>query len=279
MKRVGPIFTSELLPVLDEKLITVLRSISKNEWFYQTIAPEWKVKDVAAHLLDGNIRSLSMLRDGYFGEQPGNINLNKDLVSFLNQLNADWISSMKRVSPAMIIELLEITGKEYCTILQSLDPFENALLPVAWAGETQSPNWFHIAREYTEKWHHQQQIRLAVDQAGPLYAKELYHPHLDTSMRALPFHYRGINGNAGEYIRIIITGEGGGEWNLYHDGVHWDLMSDITGRSVCEITIDGTIAWRLFTRGISRAEAVKYVIISGRPDLGEKIFDMLAVMA
>jgi hypothetical protein len=56
-------------------------------------------------------------------------------------------------------------------------------------------------------------------------------------------------------------------------------MSDITGRSVCEITIDGTIAWRLFTRGISRAEAVKYVTISGREDLGEKIFDMLAVMA
>ena len=279
MKPAGPIFIAELLPVLDEKLITVLRSISKNEWFYQTIAPEWKVKDVAAHLLDGNIRSLSMLRDGYFGEHPGNINSNKDLVSFLNQLNADWVRAMKRVSPAMIIELLEMTGKEYCTLIQSLDPFENALLPVAWAGETQSPNWFHIAREYTEKWHHQQQIRLAVGQSGPLYTKELYHPHLDTSMRALPFHYRGIKSNAGDFIRFIITGEGGGVWDLYYDGVHWILMSDITGRSVCEITIDGTIAWRLFTRGISRAEAVKYVTISGREDLGEKIFDMLAVMA
>ena len=123
MKPAGPIFTAELLPVLDEKLVSLLRSISSKEWFNQTIAPEWKVKDVAAHLLDGNIRSLSMLRDGYFGEQPGNINSNKDLVSFLNQLNADWVRAMKRVSPAMIIELLLITGKEYCTMLQSLDPF------------------------------------------------------------------------------------------------------------------------------------------------------------
>jgi len=279
MKPAGPIFTAELLPVLDEKLVTLLRSISGKEWFNQTIAPEWKVKDVAAHLLDGNIRSLSMLRDGYVGEQPGNINSNKDLVSFLNQLNADWVRAMKRVSPAMIIELLLITGKEYCTMLQSLDPFANAVLPVAWAGETQSPNWFHIAREYTEKWHHQQQIRLAVGQAGPLYTKELYHPHLDTSMRALPFHYRNMTGNARDFIRIFITGDGEGEWNLYNDGVNWFLMSEISGRSVCEITIDGTIAWRLFTKGISRAEAVKYVTISGRAEMGEKIFDMLAVMA
>ena len=279
MKPVGPIFTVELFPVLDEKLISVLSSISQEDWFKQTIAPEWKVKDVAAHLLDGNIRSLSMLQDDYSGEQPGDINSDKELIEFLNTLNADWVRAMKRVSPAMIIELLEITGKKYSTMLQSLDPFENALLPVAWAGETQSPNWFHIAREYTEKWHHQQQIRLAVGQAGPLYAKELYHPHLDTSMRAIPFHYRTMKGNIGELIRIIITGEGGGEWHLYNDGLNWVLMSDISVPSICEIIIDGPVAWRLFTKGISRAEAEKYVTISGRADLGEKIFDMLAIMA
>ncbi len=78
---------------------------------------------------------------------------------------------------------------------------------------------------------------------------------------------------------LIITGDGGGQWRLYNDGVNWVLMSDISGRSVCEIIIDGTIAWRLFTKGISRAEAEKYVTISGRADLGEKLFDMLAVMA
>jgi hypothetical protein len=279
MKPVGPIFTAELLPVLDEKLFSLLRSITSTEWNNQTIAPEWKVMDVAAHLLDGNIRSLSMLRDGHIGEQPGSINSNKDLVEFLNTLIADWVRAMKRVSPAMIIELLEITGKEYCTMLKSLDPFAKSLLPVAWAGETQSPNWFHIAREYTEKWHHQQQIRLAVDQAEPLYAKELYHPHLDTSMRALPFHYRNMKGTAGEFIRLSITGDGGGEWHLYNDGLTWVLMSDISGPSICEILIDGTVAWRLFTKGISRAEAEKYVTFYGRIDLGEKIFDMLAVMA
>jgi hypothetical protein len=35
---------------------------------------------------------------------------------------------------------------------------------VAWAGEAESKNWFHVARDYSEKWHHQQQIREAVSQ-------------------------------------------------------------------------------------------------------------------
>ena len=33
------------------------------------------------------------------------------------------------------------------------------------AGEAVSANWFDVAREFTERWHHQQQIRLAI--GGP----------------------------------------------------------------------------------------------------------------
>ena len=73
MKPVEPIFTSHLFPLLDEKLLEILRSLSPQDWERQTIAPLWKVKDVAAHLLDGNMRALSMLRDNYFGEKPENI--------------------------------------------------------------------------------------------------------------------------------------------------------------------------------------------------------------
>jgi hypothetical protein len=58
---------------------------------------------------------------------------------------------MKRVSPAMIIELLSITVKDYCATIQILKPFDTAPFPVAWAGEVESVNWFHIAREFTEK--------------------------------------------------------------------------------------------------------------------------------
>ena len=279
MKPLDPILPIDLFPKIDAKLIEVLSSLSPKDWEKQTIAPLWKVKDVAVHLLDTTIRTLSMARDGYFGEQPENINSYQDLVAFLNQLNADWVAAMKRVSPKVLIELLEITGKEYCEYMATLDPIETAIFSVAWAGEEESKNWFHIAREYTEKWHHQQQIRLAVGQEQALYTREFYYPHLDTSMRALPHHYRTEKAEPGDVIKFVITGEGGGEWWLYTDGKGWFLVTDYDVPPICEVTIEGDIAWRLFTKGISRKDAEQYVSITGNQALGQRIFDMLAVMA
>src|SRR3954454_10012454 len=102
-----------LLPQLDEQLIMLLQSLSAEEWQAQTVAKLWTVKDVAAHLLDGNIRILSMLHDGYFGESSDASN-NEELVQFLNGLNADWVKAMKRVSPQMLITLHQVTGPMFC---------------------------------------------------------------------------------------------------------------------------------------------------------------------
>ncbi|TAE14568.1 MAG: hypothetical protein EAZ95_09770 [Bacteroidetes bacterium] len=277
MKPIEPLFTAHLFATLDAKLIALLQSLSPADWQKQTIAPLWKVKDVAVHLLDGNIRGLSIARDGYFGEVPTNIQSYQDLVAFLNGLNADWVKAMRRVSPAMLVHLLETTGKEYSDYLQTLAPFEQAIFSVAWAGEEHSANWFHIAREYTEKWHHQQQIRLAVGKTEELYAPELYFPHLDTSMRALPHHYRSMTGKQGDLLHFIV--ENVGKWQLHHNGQAWELVTDSTASSMCEVKIAGEVAWRIFTKGIARQEAQQHISITGRQDAGEKILDMLAVMA
>ncbi len=279
MQPLPPIFTIDLFPELDHLLIEILKSLSAKDWERPTLAPLWKVRDIAAHLLDGNIRSLSMLRDQYSGETPGDINSYQDLVAYLNRLNADWVKAMKRVSPVVITELLALTGKAYYAYLTTLPPFEKAAFSVAWAGEDQSDNWFHIAREYTEKWHHQQQIRLAVGQEAPLYRKKFYFPYLDTSLRALPYHYREVPANPGEVIAFTVTGEGGGTWHLYADGDKWQLVTGCQLPPVCEVILEGEIAWRIFTKGISKEAAEQRSSIQGRQAAGRKIFDLLAVMA
>ncbi|MFL5810623.1 MAG: maleylpyruvate isomerase N-terminal domain-containing protein, partial [Flavisolibacter sp.] len=178
-----PIDVVNLLPVLDKKLLDLLKSLLPEEWQKQTIARLWTVKDVAAHLLDGNIRILSILRDNYFGEQP-EITSNQDLIDFLNRLNADWVKALKRASPQILIFLLEMTGQPFCKYFESLNLNEKSVLTVDWAGETESKNWMEIAREYTEKWLHQQQIRDAVGKPG-LMTRELYYPFIDIFMLAL----------------------------------------------------------------------------------------------
>jgi hypothetical protein len=237
------------------------------------------VKDIASHLLDGNVRGLSISRDHYFGEKPPEDISYPSLVDFLNRLNADWIKATRRVSPQVLISLLEMSGKAYYKHLKELDPFALSIFPVAWAGEAHSENWFHIAREYTEKWHHQQQIRLAVGKTEALLTKELYHPFLDISMRALPHHYRDVEAQLNDVIRVTVAGDGGGEWFLMYKKTGWILLSQCSITPVSEVSIDENIAWQLFTKGIDRERAAQKSRFTGNQELGRKILSMLAVMA
>ncbi len=184
------ILTQHLFKPLDSKLIELLRSLSPDDWNRPTLAPLWTVKDITAHLLDGNLRTLSS-RDNHRLKPDMEINSYQDLVDYLNRLNADWVRAAKRLSPPVLTELLEITGKQYSAHMMNADPNIQAPVSVAWAGEKQSVNWFHIAREFTEKWHHQQQIREAVGRPG-IMTKEFFFPVMDVFMRGLPHRYRDV---------------------------------------------------------------------------------------
>jgi len=278
MKKPETIHIGDLLFDIDQLLIILLEGLSLSDWNKQTIAPKWTVKEVAVHLLDGNLRTLSMLRDGYYGEKTENINSYQDLVQFLNQLNADWVKATKRLSPTIIIELLKTSGKEYCKFLRGLNPADKAAFSVAWAGEQESKNWFHIAREYTEKWHHQQQIRLAIGADKILLEDKYYSPYLDTSVRGLPYHYRNTKGEKGDLIKICFKGNSEKIWFLkYHK--KWELYTATNEQPTCVVTINDDIAWRVFTKGINKQDAIRQSTIEGKQEIGLALFDMVAVMA
>ena len=278
MPQLGPIFVVDLFPKLDSRLIELLRSLSPGDWELQTIASQWRVKDVAAHLLDGNLRRLSIVRDRFFGEKPVNPNSYEALVEFLNQLNADWVKAFKRVSPPVLIDLLEHTGREVSELYRQLDPYAESALPVVWAGEERSPNWFDLAREYTERWHHQQQIRLAVDKPG-IMDRELYFPVLDTFMRALPFRYKDLQAQEGTLLKIHITGDAGGTWFLVKRAARWELVSEPGRPPSSEVEFGQDIAWRIFTKGIAKEAARRQIKVTGDRQLGLHILNVVAVMA
>jgi hypothetical protein len=267
-----------LFTKLDALLIDLLKSLSAGEWQMQTIAKQWSVKDIAAHLLDGNLRTLSFSRDHYFGETAPVINSYSDLVHYLNELNAVWVNAARRLSPQVLIELLEITGPQFYHQLQQLAPFEKAMFAVAWAGQSESLNWFHIAREYTEKFIHQQQIRDAVGRPA-LFTKELFYPFIDTFMYALPYTYRNVPAAAGTVITVKVLTEIGGEWSIIKWEEGWQFTSDISTAPAAVISIHPDTAWKLFSKGISPEQALQYVEITGDQLLGSTALDMIAVMA
>lgn len=278
MSEVIPIETLHLFPVLDKLLIELLRSLTDEEWNKQTIAPLWTVKDVAAHLLDTNMRKIATSYN-YSGKPPQHIQSYQDLVDYLNELNAVWVKAMDRVSPKQLTDLLEMTGPQCYAYLQSLSPFEPARYGVSWAGEEQSENWFDIAREYTEKWHHQQQIRDAVGKPGIMH-RELFYPCMDTFMRGLPHAYRNTAADEGTLIQIAISTNAGGDWYLQKKATGWALADNQVAKTPdAFVGLKPDTAWKLFTKGVKPAVAIEDSVLKGDENLTRALFNMLSVMA
>jgi hypothetical protein len=154
-----PILCSHLLRRVDEKLIDLLSALTPAEWDLQTIAPLWRVRDVAAHLLDTVLRKLSMVRDSCYVEAVS-IRSSEDVITLVNRLNREGVTVYRRLSPKVLIGIMKEACEHSARFHESLDPFAPAAFAVSWAGEASSLNWFDTARELTERWHHQQQIRL-----------------------------------------------------------------------------------------------------------------------
>ncbi len=268
----------DLLPLfepLNEKLISFLKSLSKSDWERQTIASKWKVKDVASHLLDGNVRRISIHRDGFSLAPDTQIGTYSDLVHFLNQLNADWVKAMKRMSPDMIIEWLEITNKQVFKVFKKLKPFDKAIYSVAWAGEEESTNWFDIAREYTERWIHQQQIRNAFDDKQ-LLKKKYYAPMLDTFMMALPHTYRKVEAELGTSLGVHVGNLG--PWVIIKEAGNWKTAGKKM-KPQHEVFVDPDFAWKLFSRSKRPEEAAGYVQYKGDQQLLSNALNLVSVMA
>lgn len=278
MKDLEPLYLTELFPKLNARLVELLRSLDDEDWKRPTVAKVWCVKDIASHLLDGNIRRLSIHRDGYSGDPPGEIGSYQDLVEYLNRLNAAWVKAARRISPRILIDLLERTGREVYEFFKTLDPHAPAIFSVAWAGEERSENWFDIARDYTEHWHHQQQIRLAVGKPGVM-ERELYFPVLDAFLRALPYTYRNVESPDGTLLEVHVSGEAGGSWFLERQAGSWRLGRDAEGQPDAKAVIGQEIAWRLFTKGISKDEARREMRFEGDEALGGEVLNVLSVMA
>jgi uncharacterized protein (TIGR03083 family) len=258
-------------------LLDLLASLSPAEWNLQTVSPAWKVRDVAAHLLDTALRKLSMARDCCFVETAA-VHSADDVILLVNRLNREGVAVYRRLSPPILIQLMKSACEQSADFHESLDPFASALFAVSWAGEAASFNWFDTARELTERWHHQQQIRLATGKPG-IMTPELYRPVLDCFLRGLPHAYRNVEAASGTLLLVEVSGECGGKWFLLRAANGWSLVRDGIGRYTRRVVIPQEIAWRLFTRGIDREAARAQIAMEGDCALLEPVLHLTSIVA
>jgi len=274
LRTLQPILTGELFGEVRRELLSLLKSLGDEEWKRPTAAAKWNVKDVALHILGGDVGNISRRRDAF--SLKADLSSHEKLVAFINEINASWVEAGQRVSAPLLIDLLDHVGRQADEYFAGLDPFAMGG-PVDWAGTKPMPVWFDVAREYTERWHHQQQIRVAVERPG-ISSRELYFPVLDTFMRGMPHAFRSVDAREGTMVEIQIVGEAGSSWFVEKVEAGWRLGEQPPSADAT-LKIDQELAWRVFTKAIDAQTAAREVEMSGDRPLAIQALSLVAVLA
>ncbi len=274
-----PIPTLHLFPGERGALLDVLADLTPEEWGRPTACPGWSVQDIAAHLLADDAGRLSRGRDGHSNPDFAaglDISTLPGLIAAIDRQNALWVEAMRRVSPPLLIALLRLTGKQTASYFATLD-LDAIGGPVDWVGPEPAPVWLDLAREYTERWVHQQQIRDAVGRPG-LQEPTWFAPVLSAFVRGLP-RALGEAGRPGETVLFTITGEAGGAWTARRGETRWTLAPGSVDAPTADVTLDQDSAWRLFTRGITPQLARQAAGLSGAPELTARALETVSILA
>ncbi|HET9494063.1 MAG TPA: maleylpyruvate isomerase family mycothiol-dependent enzyme [Chloroflexia bacterium] len=269
-----PVLVLDLFDDERAVLISLLSGLSAEEWERPTACAGWSVKDVALHILGGDLGNISRRRDGFAGTSPAP---GEDLVTFLNRFNEDWVAVTRRLSTRLVVDLLKFSGPPLFDYLRSLDQIAVGG-GVGWAGLDRAPVWLDVAREYTERWLHQQHIRDAVGKPG-LTERRFMGPVLAAFAFALPVAFLPAVQPPGTTVHMRITGEAGGDWSLVRNRESWVLYEGAAAHARARVEMDQSLAWRLLTKGISEEDAAPIIRFEGDRELGGHVLRAVAIIA
>jgi uncharacterized protein (TIGR03083 family) len=264
MTPLPPTDTRAFFRPVSSALVSLLSGLPAEDWERPTIAGRWLVRDVIAHMTDVALRRVSFHRDRMVPPPPSRpIESARDFVAFINGINAQWTDAMRRCSPRVLTDLFALASRDLAEWFEALPIDAPALFGVSWAGEMTSAGWFDVGREFTELWHHQQQVRLAVGAPSlpdPRYLRAV----LDIALRGLPHAFRDRGADPGESLVIVATGASGGVWTLHRDGDRWALHAGEPDSPTTRIRLTDDALWKLLHNALREDEARRGAVGAGR---------------
>ena len=250
------------------RLLSLLGSLGDAQWAAPTAAPRWSVKDIALHLLAVDLSWLARDRDHH---KSGIIPVSSDHEEFvrgLAQLNERWVDGARMLSTRLITGLLGWSGEQLDAYLGTVDLTGPS--SVYWAGEV--PLWFDLAREFTERWVHYQQIREAALPAGHDQQDEYLPMVLRTFIWGFPHQYKAP-APAGTAIAVEVPDIGA--WTLTRTATGWSLDERQAAAPAASLRISGEAAWRLLTGARYDTGQAQ---LSGDPALAEPLLQVRGII-
>jgi uncharacterized protein (TIGR03083 family) len=273
-----PVDTRAMFRPVSGSLVGLLRRLPPEDWLQPTVAGAWLVRDVVAHLIDSTLRRLSFHRDGMTPPPPpGPVSSDRGFVAFINGLNAQWVDAARRLSPRVLTDMYEHASVEVADWFESQALDAPALFAVSWAGEQASANWFDIGREFTELWHHQQQIRMAV-RADSLPEARYLRAVIDIAVRGLPHAYRNVSAEPGQTVVLDVSGPAGGQWTLVRESDRWTLAQGEPASETTRVRLGDDAAWKLLFNALPDKDVAQAVNVSGRAELASALLRARSVI-
>lgn len=116
-------------------------------------------------MLGDHIGRLSIWRDDCQPPQPS---ASESFPAYIDRINDEWVTTARRISLRLLIELSASVGDQIVEFWQSAD-LNTAGWPVTWAGLDPAPAWLDAAWDFTEYWalrhqvHRDPEARLELD--------------------------------------------------------------------------------------------------------------------
>jgi uncharacterized protein (TIGR03083 family) len=257
-----------------QELVILLSALDAQEWQASAVG-RWDVHAVTLHLLGNDLRSLPNSRPQNQRSTPSNELGYTAIAEIIERENDEWVDTARRIIPALLPEVLVLTGRRVDDQMACVDMNARST-SVGWSGSGPSPEWLHIAREYTERWVHHQQIRDAVGRDG-LKERKWLHPVLQTMLLALPRAYEYAQAPTGTTVSVVVDGPAGGTWRLTRAEDRWHLATPI-GPAEAEVHIPEDVAWRVLSRNLRPENAAPLIERRGSVELTEPILNAVAIM-
>ncbi len=281
IRAVGPNLPDLLQALRVERraLLAILDALEPDDWRRGTPCPEWTVHDLVLHLLGDDFGVLSILRDHH--EAPLPADSEASLAEAIDGLNDSWVRAAGgRLSPRMLRGLLTWSGDETHHFFAAVPYDAPTAMGVSWAGGPPSPHVLEVARQYTERWLHQQQLREAVGR-GSLIDPILSRVLLQALVHCLPVAYDDTPAPDGATVRLEISDFPTLGIALRRKGEGWRLVA---ARGVahfdCTVAAPGERLWRAWTTNGSPADLRDAAKVEGRaPELAEPLWQARAIIS
>ncbi|HEX2383703.1 MAG TPA: maleylpyruvate isomerase family mycothiol-dependent enzyme [Acidimicrobiales bacterium] len=270
---------TRLLAPERDALVELLRGLDDAAWRAPTECPAWTVKGLALHILGDDLSLLSRQRDEatnglifYAESHPG-----LDFQPLLDGFNEQWVEAAMFFSPALLIELLRLSGEWTAAFYGSVDP-DRSCEPVGFFGDrgrsATSPYWQAIAREYVERWVHQHQIRRAL--GHPDLGREFLEPAAAVVARSLAAHLPDIGAEPGTVLVLTVNDVASWTCTLADGG--WSLVDGRSRDAAVELSLAQADATVVLSRGRGRDDARAAFRVSGDEALAERALGVFSAM-